>query len=254
MAVFVAWGILTGIVASLLTATVAGRLRRTRLGERRKGWQDQTTSQAGALFNVLFLASLVFSVILAWQSYNNAKIHAQDERAALVKLHMTVGALPHGDELRAEVREHTRLLIDNEWPRLETGGTDHDADVRSDHLSQKLLTIQPTDATVQVARTQALKYLDNVLDTRLARLRDAAMGLPWGLVVAVIVAALALISHALLVGLPHAVAPLIPLTAEAALIAMAVFALLLIRQPYHGALDMEPDQLRRALTTFTPVH
>lgn len=250
MAELIVWGVVTGVAAGLLVLTAAALLRRTRLGERRKGWQDQTTSQAGALFNALFLATLVFSVITAWQAHNNAKTHAQDESAALVKLHTAVSALPNADELRAEVSDHTRLLISNEWPRLEFGQSDHQADLRLEHLAKKLLTLQPADSTVQGARAQALKYLDNVLDTRLARLHDATTGLPWGLLAAVIVTALTVMTHALVVGLPHATSSLIPLAAEGILIAMAVFVLMVVRRPYHGALDMEPDQLRLALTTF----
>jgi len=118
------------------------------------------------MFNALFLVSFVLSVIIAWPAYSRAKDHVREESLALIKLHAAVGALPTGDQLRAEVADYTRRLIADEWPQLGSGRSDHEADRRLAHLSTSLLAMNPADTVVQAARTKALKHLDEAFDAR----------------------------------------------------------------------------------------
>lgn len=251
MAGFVVWIVVVGIGAVLLGIAAVWLLRRTKLAEGSEGGPGRAIGAAGTLFNALFLISFTLSVVLAWQAYDHAQNHVRDESAALTKLESAVSTLPDGDQLRAQVREHVRLLIDNEWPRLAGGHGDPDADRRLARISTAIMTIQPADAAVASARTQAMRFVETAADARDSRLHDATTGLPSILLGSVMLTAFVLLAHTVIVGLPHSVLSMPPLLTETALIAMALFVLILVQRPYHGALTIEPDQLRQALATFT---
>ena len=244
------WSVLLGVAAALAAAATAALLRRRRLGERREKWQDQTTAPAGAMFNALFLATFALCAVIGWQSYSEAKTHLDDERTALVRLYADVGPMPDAAQLRGEVRDYTQRVIDVEWPLMSEGRADPVAARDLDRLSGQLLTVDVADSGLDEARGEAVDRLDDVLTARENRLADSNTSVPAGLLVCVLVTATVVVGHALVVGLPHTSSSLTPLLTEAALIAVAVLILFLIRRPYHGALEITPDQFRLALATF----
>jgi hypothetical protein len=107
--------------------------------------------------------------------------------------------------------------------------------------------------STQAIRQEAIKQLDAVSSARDLRIQDANTSLPAGLLVSLLITALAVLVHGLLVGAPHSLSSAITLILEAALIASAVFIVFVIRRPYHGAFDIGPDMIRMALARFTAV-
>jgi hypothetical protein len=241
--------VLVAVLAALAAAVVAVLLRRRKLGERREKWQDQTTGPTGAMFNALFLAAFALCAVIGWQNYSSAKTHNDDERTALVKLYADVGPLPDADQLRAEIRDYTRRVIDVEWPLLPRGQSDPGAAHDLNQLTAQLLTVDPGAA--DEARNEATDRLNDVVDARQNRLADSGSEIPDGLLACVLVTAVVVLGHSTLVGLPHTPSSLIPLATEAGLIAVAVLILFLIRRPYHGTVDLDPEQFRLAMTAFS---
>jgi hypothetical protein len=225
-------------------------LRRSRLGERREKWQDQTTGPAGAMFNALFLASFALSVVISWQAYQHAKTDAADESAALVALYDNASGLPDADLLRGEIRDYADIVVDQEWAMLPAGGSAEAADQQLRLISAQTLGVPTGTDSVQATRSETLKELDAVGSARDQRLRDAHTALPAGLLLCVVVAALAVIAHGVITGSPHTASSLIPLVMEGAMVTAAVCIIFLIRRPYHGALDLGPDDIRLAIAHF----
>jgi hypothetical protein len=248
---FLLWCVVVALVAGAVVAGVALLSRRAALGERREKWHDQTTGPAGAMFNALFLASFALSIVISWQNYTHAESTVQDESSALVALYDDVGQLPDGAQLRGEIRDYASIVLTQEWPMMQQGGSTESADTQLRTMSAQLLSLPTDQDAVQAARSETIKELDQVDSAREQRLRDANTTLPWGLLVCVVVGAVVVLGHGLLVGLPHTLPSLIPLVTEAAMIAGAVFITFAIRQPYHGALDIDPDAIRHALATIT---
>jgi hypothetical protein len=235
--------------AAIVLAT-AFALRRTKLGERRDKWHDQTTGPAGAMFNALFLAALALSVVISWQSYQHAKTDAADESAALVALYDDVSGLPGGTALEGEIRAYTDTVVNNEWSLLPLGDSAQAAGDQLRLLSSQILGV-PTDTdSVQATRSETIKELDAVSNARDQRLRDARTTLPTGLLTCLVFAAIVVLAHGILVGLPHTASSLIPLVAEGAMVTGAVCIVFLVRRPYHGALNIGPDEIRMAIAHF----
>lgn len=243
--------VVLGVGGSGVVVATALLARRARLGERREKWQDQTTGPAGAMFNALFLASFALSVVIAWQNYEHAKTDTADESSALVATYDDAAGLPNADVLRGEIRDYANVVLNQEWPMLSSGGSASDADVLLRQMSDQVLSL-PTDLdSVQATRSETLKELDAVGNARDQRLRDANTALPIGLLICLVITAVVVLGHGLVAGLPHSAPSLVPLAIEAALITAAVFIIFLIRRPYHGALEIGPDDLRLAVAHFT---
>jgi hypothetical protein len=244
------FGVLIAIGAAAVVGGAVFALRGVRLGENRDRWQDQVANSAGAMVNALFLASFALSVVISWQAYDHAKADVAAEAAALTAVYTDVGGLPDAAQLRQEIADYATVVINQEWPLLATGGSSDAADKDIRQLAGQILVGQ--DST-QAIRQEAIKQLDAVSSARDLRIQDANTSLPAGLLVSLLITALAVLVHGLLVGAPHSLSSAITLILEAALIASAVFIVFVIRRPYHGAFDIGPDMIRVALARFTAV-
>jgi hypothetical protein len=244
------FGVLIAIGAAALVGGAAFALRDVRLGENRDRWQDQVANSAGAMVNALFLASFALSVVISWQAYDHAKADVAAEAAALTAVYTDVGGLPDAGQLRHEIADYATVVINQEWPLLPAGGSSDAADKDIRQLAGQILVGQ--DST-QAIRQEAIKQLDAVSSARDLRIQDANTSLPAGLLVSLLITALAVLVHGLLVGAPHSLSSAITLILEGALIASAVFIVFVIRRPYHGAFDIGPDMIRMALARFTAV-
>jgi hypothetical protein len=242
--------VLVALGGGALVLVSAFALRRSRLGERREKWQDQTTGPAGAMFNALFLAAFALSVVISWQSYQHAKTDAADESAALVALYDDAGGLPGGDLLHDEIRDYAGIVLDQEWAMLPAGRSAEAADQQLRLLSTQILGVPTDNDSVQATRSEAIKELDALGNARDQRLRDAHTALPAGLLPCVVIAALAVLAHGLITGSPHTASSLIPLVMEAVMVTAAVCIIFLVRRPYHGALALGPDEIRLAIAHF----
>jgi hypothetical protein len=243
--------VVLGVGGSVLVVGTALLMRRATLGERREKWQDQTTGPAGAMFNALFLASFALSVVISWQAYDHAKTDTSDESAALVAMYDDAAGLPDGDVLRGEIRDYANVVLNQEWPLMATGGSAPDADTLLRQMSDQVLGLPTDQDSVQATRSETIKELDAVGDARDQRLLDAKTALPIGLLACLVITAVVVLGHGLVAGSPHTAPSLVPLAVEAALVTSAVFIIFLIRRPYHGALDIGPDDIRLTLAHFT---
>lgn len=242
--IMIVWG---GVAVSLgaaglvvVAAVLAGRLR---LGERRERWHDQTTGPAGAMFNALFLAALALSVVIAWQHDDHAHADTAQEAAAVSALADASLALPDAATPRQYLTEYTQDVITTEWGSSTATSTTTRVVRRMHEMILRLPASQ--------AAQEAVRDVDQLIAAHQARLSDAGSRLPTGLLACLVTTAFLVLTHGLLVGSPHSVASLTPLLAEAAVLAAAIWIVFAIRQPFHGALAMEPDGLRTALAQLT---
>ncbi|HEX5404693.1 MAG TPA: hypothetical protein VFX16_20580 [Pseudonocardiaceae bacterium] len=238
------------IGGAVVVGGTALALKAARLGERREKWHDQTTGPAGAMFNALFLAAFALSVVLAWQAYNHATADTADESSALISLYDDVAGLPNGAQLQGEIRDYADTVLNQEWPLLPAGGSTEAADQQLRMMSNQILGVPTDQDSVQATRSETIKELDAVSDARDQRLRDTHTRLPTGLLACLVIAAVVALGHGVLSGLPHTASSLIPLAIEGAMVAGAVCIVFVVRRPYHGALEITPDDIRLAIAHF----
>jgi hypothetical protein len=246
------FGALIALGAAALVGGGALLLRRVPLGQTRERWQEQVINPASAMLNALFLASFALSVVIAWQAYDHARADVAAEASALSGLYTAVTDLPDSGQLHREITQYAGIVVNREWPLLPAGGSSVAAGDELRQLSDQILAI-PTDAdAVQATRVEAIKQLDEVSTARDLRLQDATTALPAGLLVSLLITAVAVLGHGLIVGTPHSLSSAVTLMVEGALVAAAVFVVFVIRQPYHGAFDIGPDTIRQAMAHFVP--
>jgi hypothetical protein len=251
MTVLTIWCLIIAVLAAAVAAGTTALARRTKLGKHRKHKEEHSGSAASALFNALFLAAFALATVLAITALQQAQSNAAAEGQALSRLYLDVGQLPDGVRLRAEIRDYTNTLINQEWPLLSRSGESTVADRQAATLSDQILAINPPNEAVLGTRYEAVSALDQALSARQQRLEDARITLPTGLLASLVAAAVVVVGHDLIAGLPHGGRSLVSLLAEAAAVATAVFIIFMIRAPYHGALLLDPDRLRTATDHFS---
>ncbi|HYS39251.1 MAG TPA: hypothetical protein VEO01_26850 [Pseudonocardiaceae bacterium] len=245
------FGVLIAIGAAAAVGGGAFALRAVRLGENRDKWQDQVANSAGAMVNALFLASFALSVVISWQAYDHARADVAAEAAALTGVYTDVGGLPDAAQLRHEIADYATVVVDQEWPLLANGSSSGTAEQDLRQLAGQILAVPGGQDSALAVRQEAIKQLDAVSSARDLRLQDANRTLPAGLLVSLLITAVAVLANGLLIGAPHSLSSAITLILEGALIASAVFIVFVIRRPYHGAFDIGPDLIRTALARFT---
>jgi hypothetical protein len=245
------FGVLIAIGAAAAVGGGAFALRAVRLGENRDKWQDQVANSAGAMVNALFLASFALSVVISWQAYDHARADVAAEAAALTGVYTDVGGLPDAAQLRHEIADYATVVVDQEWPLLASGSSSDTAEQDLRQLARQILAVPGGQDPALAVRQEAIKQLDAVSSARDLRLQDANRTLPAGLLVSLLITAVAVLANGLLIGAPHSLSSAITLILEGALIASAVFIVFVIRRPYHGAFDIGPDLIRMALARFT---
>ena len=252
MIILYVFGVLIALGAAAAVGGVAILLRRVPIGQSRERWQEQVINPASAMLNALFLASFALSVVIAWQAYDHARADVAAEASALSGLYTAVTDLPDGGQLHREITQYAGIVVSQEWSVLPSGGSSSAAGDVLRQLSDQILAIPTTEDAVQATRVEAIKQLDAVSAARDLRLLDANTALPSGLLVSLVITAVAVLGHGLIVGTPHSLSSGITLMIEGALVAAAVFVVFVIRQPYHGAFDISSDTIRQAMARFVP--
>lgn len=253
MIILYVFGVLIALGAAAAVGGGAFLLRRVPIGKSRERWQEQVINPASAMLNALFLASFALSVVIAWQSYDHAKANVAAEASALSGLYTTVTELPGSDQFHREIAQYAGIVVNQEWPMLPSGTSSAAAAADLRQLADQMLAIPTTSYAVQATRIEAINQLDAVSAARALRLEDSTTSLPSGLLVSLVITAVAVLGHGLIVGTPHSLSSGLTLMVEGALVAAAVFVVFLIRAPYHGAFDISPDTIRLAMARFVPV-
>jgi hypothetical protein len=133
-----------------------------------------------AVVGVAYAVLLAFVVIAVWEEHEAAKDTVESEANELAGVYFLADRLPDPDRARVQelARSYARVVVEEEWPMMEEGGTS----VRASALLRELrFSLQEVDASTgagQVLYDQGLTRVHEVSDARRLRLLEATQGLP----------------------------------------------------------------------------
>jgi hypothetical protein len=172
MNILVAAGIIAGAVA--LTCSLLFAFHR--LGTKDALLVD-TTRGAGvyAVVGTSFAVLLAFVVLVAFQSYNDAKAGAEAEADAVVELFRASEFFPSSQRraLQGEVTCYARAVVEHEWPAMREGERSSVVDRWGQTLQQTYQRLQVTTPRAEVAFADVLKLSDARVSARRERLSEA---------------------------------------------------------------------------------
>jgi hypothetical protein len=133
-----------------------------------------------AFIGTAFAVLLAFVVLEAFQSFNDAKVGAEEEASTIVELSRTAEFFPAAerDPLEGSLICYGRAVIHKEWPAMREGTRSAIVQGWVIRLEDGLRGLNPDTHAQQSAHLQLLEQQDRRTEARRARLTEANRALP----------------------------------------------------------------------------
>ena len=211
----------------------------------------QVFTIVGGLHAVL----VAFVLISLFDGVSSARESAQTEANSLVAVYWAADSLP--DPARGQIQDlaknYARTVIDQEWSKMtESEAVPGTGWTILDRL-RAAIDGAPADGDWQSARkTEAASQLWNIYQSRQARLTSAGSnGVSTVVWIALIVGTFMSIGLAYLLDVQRLATHLILVSTLAAAIALLLFAIYQLQNPFSGGARINPDAFRSAIDRFT---
>ncbi len=141
-----------------------------------------------ATIGTVLAVLLSFMVVTVWQQYNDSENTVQKEASAVADLHRLATAFPDPfrTNLHAGLDRYLNDVVNDEWPKMQTGGVSKLAHRDAVGLGALIYTYTPRNPHESQLDAQALSEVVSMVDARRSRLHDNETGIPIVLWVAMI--------------------------------------------------------------------
>jgi len=204
---------------------------------------------AGFLFGVVgvvYAVLLAFIVIIVWQRYYDASQNAAQESNHVGDLwRLAEGFDPQTAALlRTEVIAYGRTVVDREWPAMAAHQESPESWRAFDRLWSTATAITPDDPREQALYEQTLDLLSALSDSRRLRLHDSEHHVPGVLWTALYGGAAVTVIFSYLFQLASFRLQLLMTGQMVALIALVLYVVLALSEPFAGPVRVPPDAMR----------
>jgi len=139
-------------------------------------------------FGLFYAVLLGLLTIATFQSTKDLEDTLGREASNLSTLYRTAGGYPDPlrSQLKADLRDYTRYVIDKDWPAHSQGLVFMGGEHRLEALRRTVLSYEPTTKTQELLHTEMLHYLDAMATAREQRLSAVTASIPailWYIVV-----------------------------------------------------------------------
>ena len=237
------------LLAVTAVSVIGLLLVRRRINPAALARHNNVTIAVFSIVGTLFAVLLAFVVIVVWESEGEAEEHAAQEAGSLADLMRDAGFLPDPErtELRNELREYGQAVIDEEWPAMAKGESSphvHDVLHRFFESFSRLKPTTPREVNIHSAM---LRRLNELSDHRRLRLLSADSKVPPFLWTVLIVGALITVGFSYFLGVEENRAHALMTGALTAMIALTLYLIVAIDQPFAGPVRVEPNAFRVVL-------
>lgn len=242
-------GALWVIAAGAVAGGLAYYLRRR---SEREGRAENNES-AGQVFTIvggLHAVLVAFVLIGLFDSVGSARDTANQEANSLVAMTWAADSLPAAQRSQIDslADSYASQVIDQEWPKMAAGQPVDDTAWST--LAQLKTVIANSPATVgweTDRKTEAANQLWMVYQDRQARIDQASGGVGAVIWFALAIGSLLSLALPMMFGGPKAHAHVVIIAALAGTLALLVFAIFQLQNPFAGGSAVGPDAFRTAL-------
>ena len=213
-----------------------------------EGFDAEVASQMLGVVAALFGLLLAFIIVIAYQNYGDTQSSVSSEADALAAIVRDSATFPQaaGDEVRRAVGSYVRIVVDEEWPRMQDGDESARAWAAVDGVFTALQAVEPDSARTEAFYDDAVRQLNAALEARRDRLDDAEAGLPWVIVVLLLVGSLVILGYTVLVGSRSFGFHAIGAVSIALVVGLSLVVLIALVYPFSGDLAIDPAPFRTA--------
>jgi hypothetical protein len=248
-------GLLLVVVPSLLVVFALWQVRR------RFDWEvlAANNDQGGVLFSVvgtIYAIFLAFLVVVGWESLGDAENTVTEEGATVLSLYRDFGALPEParTQLRRDVAEYTRAVIDDEWPTMARGEESPIAHDRLERVWDNFLAVEPATPKEVAVYAEAFTRLNELAKQRKVRVLASEAAIPEVFWFLLLFGAVAVIGFTFFLGMRHMRVQLLLTGVMTAMIMSALFLIVVLDHPFTGDVKAEPTAFQQAFAEMEAGH
>src|SRR5215211_6616892 len=217
--------------------------------------REEQNNVAGFIYAVLGVAYavvLAFMLIAVWEDYNTAQTNVESEAHELAGVYFLASQLPEPQRttIRDLARTYARVVVEQEWPKMEQGQTSPRAESLLRQLRLKLLEFDPSTEGEQVLYERGLTQLHDATDARRSRLLEVREGIPNLLWVVIVGGGVVTVSFTYLFGLKSNAAHSLMVAALTLVICGILFTIGEFDYPFSGVVEIRPDAFKEVLGSF----
>jgi hypothetical protein len=226
---------------ALVGLALTRRFLPRRMIEERHQLSSTTMQILGASYGVL----VAFVFVVVWGDFQDAQEHTVNEAAELATLYRLSPALPEParSEVRRAIDDYLRVVTEDEWRDMIDGRSDPRARDLIGGLWSTLLGVPPVgrDAAVYQA---SLTHLASLERARELRLLDAQTTLPRPIWVVLLIGGTLTVGCIYFLGTADASLEALMTAALAGMIALVLFMIASLDNPFHPPMGVTPDGYR----------
>lgn len=241
-----------GVMIAAAALAVALRRRGQLEGE------EANNGPAGQVFSIVGGVNVVvaaFVLISLFDSADKAEQTTYVEANALVAVYWATDSLPEPGrtQIQRQVRSYAIVVAEREWPDMRAG---RPVDAAGwDQLNRLRATVDRTRTAndwQEARRAEASTQLWNVYQARQERLNASGSGVSNVVWFAILVGSLMAVALPFLFGGARMVAHAIVVSMLAGAIALLLFAIYQLQNPYSGGASVGPEAFTAAVARFGP--
>jgi len=246
------WGIV--LVATLVVLAVTGMLLvRRRVGVEILKLNNEVAGFIYAVIGVLYAVLLGFTAIMTWERFDNAQAGVDQEANALADLYRNAQVFPEEvrRELETNLRAYATLVAEKEWAAMAEQSTSPETWEVYNQLWRAYHLFQPQTDHEKIWYAQSLTNMNQLGDQRRLRLLSSRSdGIPAVMWVVLLGAGVITIGFSFLFGTRSAKAQVLMTTGLAMTIALVLFSIMALEQPFAGVTRVEPDSFHQVANIF----
>lgn len=241
--------VLAALAAAGVVALAAVLYRRRGLGTDDPEPSGATSGHTGSMISALFLLCFAIAIVVPWTNADMARQNTYSESQALLEAHWAAGRLPEpvGAQVRSELEDYARFVVDGEWPLLKRGRLSEEGWARLDRVRGQVAAVKSEDADVQEAKAVVLEQLRGLSEARRVRGADAQARPPAGLLLMTVLTGVLVAAFPFMAGARPRGAAVAPLVVMAGLLGVGTYIIFDIVSVFDGGLAVGPDAFTSAL-------